>query len=190
MRRLNSRRHTGAPGAVTNVFEGNHVAAWSANALTSRRAARIRSGRGVRLVSLTLLWHGGMRAARRLGVPKIEVHQTDVPGFRIELRYSDPNTGNVSMVPRSAPPCRPHPGAVHCDYGILLTKSYSASISVCVRSRHAPVRAVDAQLGTRADSVTSRQAHRWLCDQLAPEKRVEQLIALSVRDTLPLGNVD
>jgi phosphatidylinositol alpha 1,6-mannosyltransferase len=138
------------------------------------------------LASPALLGYGGLRAARRLGVPTVAVYQTDVPGFAASY--------GIPMTTRAAWAWFRH---LHGLADRTLAPS-SATMESLVAQRIPRVyrwaRGVDViRYAPSARSEALRQ--HWSPDgkpiigfvgRLAPEKHVERLIALATSDAVQL----
>jgi phosphatidylinositol alpha 1,6-mannosyltransferase len=133
----------------------------------------------VHLASPALLGYGGVRAARRLGVPTVAVYQTDVPGFAASY--------GIGMTTRAAWAWFRH---LHSYADRTLAPS-SVTMESLVAHRiprvHQWARGVD--LIRYAPSARSEALRRqWSPDgkpivgfvgRLAPEKHVERLVSLA-----------
>ena len=140
----------------------------------------------VHLASPALLGYGGLRAARRLGVPTIAVYQTDVPGFAASY--------GIPMTARAAWAWFRH---LHSLADRTLAPS-SVTMESLVTHRFPRVyrwaRGVDVlRFAPSARDEALRK--RWSPDgkpivgfvgRLAPEKHVERLIALASGDSVQL----
>jgi phosphatidylinositol alpha 1,6-mannosyltransferase len=140
----------------------------------------------VHLASPALLGYGGLRAARRLGVPTIAVYQTDVPGFAASY--------GIPMTSRAAWAWFRH---LHSLADRTLAPS-SVTMESLVAHRFPRVyrwaRGVDVlRFAPSARDEALRQ--RWSPDgkpivgfvgRLAPEKHVERLITLAATDSVQL----
>ncbi len=140
----------------------------------------------VHLASPALLGYGGLRAARRLGVPTIAVYQTDVPGFAASY--------GIPMTSRAAWAWFRH---LHSLADRTLAPS-SVTMESLVAHRfprvHRWARGVDVlRFAPSARDESLRQ--RWSPDgkpivgfvgRLAPEKHVERLITLAANDSVQL----
>jgi phosphatidylinositol alpha 1,6-mannosyltransferase len=140
----------------------------------------------VHLASPALLGYGGVRAARRLGVPTVAVYQTDVPGFA--------SSYGIGVTKRAAWAWFRH---LHNLADRTLAPS-SATMESLVAQRfprvHQWARGVD--IIRFAPSARDEQLRRrWSPDgkpivgfvgRLAPEKHAERLISLAANDTVRL----
>ena len=140
----------------------------------------------VHLASPALLGYGGVRAARRLGVPSVAVYQTDVPGFTASY--------GIPMTERAAWAWFRH---LHSLADRTLAPS-SATMESLIAHRiprlHRWARGVDVQrYAPSARSEALRQ--RWspegkpivgFVGRLAPEKHAERLAGLAAWDAVQL----
>ncbi len=138
----------------------------------------------VHLASPALLGYGGLRAARRLGVPTVAVYQTDVPGFAASY--------GIGMTTRAAWAWFRH---LHSYADRTLAPS-SVTMESLVAHRiprvHQWARGVD--LIRYAPSARNEALRRrWSPDgkpivgfvgRLAPEKHVERLVSLAAGDAV------
>jgi phosphatidylinositol alpha 1,6-mannosyltransferase len=140
----------------------------------------------VHLASPALLGYGGLRAARRLGVPTVAVYQTDVPGFAASY--------GIPMTARAAWAWFRH---LHSLADRTLAPS-SATVESLVAQRIPRVyqwaRGVDV-LRFAPSSRDDALRRRWspegkpiigFVGRLAPEKHVERLAVLAARDAVQL----
>ena len=133
----------------------------------------------VHLASPALLGYGGLRAARRLGVPTVAVYQTDVPGFAASY--------GIPIATRAAWAWFRH---LHGLADRTLAPSSATLDSLVSRGFprvHHWARGVDV-LRYAPSARSDALRHRWspegkpivgFVGRLAPEKHVERLIALS-----------
>jgi phosphatidylinositol alpha 1,6-mannosyltransferase len=140
----------------------------------------------VHLASPALLGYGGLRAARRLGVPTVAVYQTDVPGFAASY--------GIPMTARAAWAWFRH---LHSLADRTLAPSSVTMESLVARGFprvHRWARGVDV-LRYAPSARDEALRRRWSPDgkpivgfvgRLAPEKHVERLIALAARDAVQL----
>ena len=140
----------------------------------------------VHLASPALLGYGGVKAARRLGVPTVAVYQTDVPGFAASY--------GIGITTRAAWAWFRH---LHNLADRTLAPS-SATMESLVAHRfprvHRWARGVD--IIRFAPSARDEELRRkWspegkpivgFVGRLAPEKHAERLIALTADDTVQL----
>jgi phosphatidylinositol alpha 1,6-mannosyltransferase len=140
----------------------------------------------VHLASPALLGYGGVKAARRLGVPTVAVYQTDVPGFAASY--------GIPMTARAAWAWFRH---LHGLADRTLAPS-SVTVESLVSHRFPRVyqwaRGVDVlRFAPSARSEALRQ--RWspagkpivgFVGRLAPEKHVERLIALNATNSVQI----
>jgi phosphatidylinositol alpha 1,6-mannosyltransferase len=138
------------------------------------------------LASPALLGYGGVKAARRLGVPTVAVYQTDVPGFAASY--------GIPMTARAAWAWFRH---LHSLADRTLAPS-SVTMESLVAHRfprvHRWARGVDVlRFAPSARSATLRQ--RWspegkqivgFVGRLAPEKHAERLAALAANESVQL----
>lgn len=140
----------------------------------------------VHLASPALLGYGGVRAARRLGVPTVAVYQTDVPGFA--------SSYGIPITTRAAWAWFRH---LHSLADRTLAPS-TATMESLVAHRIPRVyrwaRGVD-MLRFAPSARNEELRRRWsphgkpivgFVGRLAPEKHVERLIALAASDTVAL----
>ena len=158
-RRPHSRRHPGAPGAVSHVPESDHAAARCAHAPNGQCATRIRSRRRASGVAgatrLRRRESGSLaRGADGRGVPNRRAR------FCGELRHPDDDAGGVGVVPPPTQPRRPYPGSIQRDDGIPCCPSFPAGASMGARGRRAAVRTVGAKRRAQTAVVAARQADR------------------------------
>ncbi|MDT5170562.1 MAG: phosphatidylinositol alpha 1,6-mannosyltransferase [Mycobacterium sp.] len=140
----------------------------------------------VHLASPALLGYGGLRAAKRLGVPTVAVYQTDVPGFAASY--------GVGMTTQAAWAWFRH------LHGLAdRTLAPSSATMESLKAQRIPrvyqwARGVDVirYAPSARDDALRR---RWSPDgkpivgfvgRLAPEKHVERLISLAAGDTVQL----
>jgi phosphatidylinositol alpha 1,6-mannosyltransferase len=140
----------------------------------------------VHLASPALLGYGGLRAARRLGVPTVAVYQTDVPGFAASY--------GIGITTQTAWAWFRH---LHSLADRTLAPS-SATMESLIAHRiprvHQWARGVDViRYAPSARDEALRQ--HWSPDgkpivgfvgRLAPEKHVERLISLAAGNTVQL----
>ncbi|HEY2500438.1 MAG TPA: glycosyltransferase family 1 protein [Mycobacterium sp.] len=140
----------------------------------------------IHLASPALLGYGGVKAARRLGVPTVAVYQTDVPGFAASY--------GIPMTARAAWAWFRH---LHSLADRTLAPS-SATMESLVAHRfprvHRWARGVDIlRFAPSARSAALRQ--RWspegkqivgFVGRLAPEKHAERLAALAANESVQL----
>lgn len=140
----------------------------------------------IHLASPALLGYGGVRAARRLGVPAVAVYQTDVPGFAASY--------GIGITTRAAWAWFRH---LHALADRTLAPS-SATMESLVAQRiprvHQWARGVDViRYAPSARDEALRR--RWspqgkpivgFVGRLAPEKHVERLAALAAGDAVQL----
>jgi phosphatidylinositol alpha 1,6-mannosyltransferase len=138
------------------------------------------------LASPALLGYGGVKAARRLGVPTVAVYQTDVPGFAASY--------GIPMTARAAWAWFRH---LHSLADRTLAPS-SVTMESLVAHRfprvHRWARGVDVlRFAPSARSAALRQ--RWspegkqivgFVGRLAPEKHAERLAALAANESVQL----
>jgi phosphatidylinositol alpha 1,6-mannosyltransferase len=138
----------------------------------------------IHLASPALLGYGGVKAARRLGVPTVAVYQTDVPGFAASY--------GIPMTARAAWAWFRH---LHSLADRTLAPS-SATMESLVAHRfprvHRWARGVDIlRFAPSARSAALRQ--RWspegkqivgFVGRLAPEKHAERLAALAANESV------
>ena len=140
----------------------------------------------VHLASPALLGYGGVKAARWLGVPTVAVYQTDVPGFAASY--------GIPMTSRAAWAWFRH---LHSLADRTLAPS-SVTMESLVAHRfprvHHWARGVDV-LRFAPSARDEELRRRWspqgkpivgFVGRLAPEKHVERLIPLAVRDGIQL----
>jgi phosphatidylinositol alpha 1,6-mannosyltransferase len=140
----------------------------------------------VHLASPALLGYGGLRAARRLGVPTVAVYQTDVPGFAASY--------GIPMTARAAWAWFRH---LHSLADRTLAPS-SATMESLVAHRiprvHRWARGVEV-LRYAPSARDEALRRRWspegkpivgFVGRLAPEKHVERLAVLAARDAVQL----
>ena len=138
----------------------------------------------VHLASPALLGYGGLRAARRLGVPTVAVYQTDVPGFAASY--------GIGMTTRAAWAWFRH---LHSLADRTLAPS-SVTMESLVAHRfprvHQWARGVDL-LRFAPSARDEALRRRWspngkpivgFVGRLAPEKHVERLVALAAGDAV------
>ena len=140
----------------------------------------------VHLASPALLGYGGLRAARRLGVPTVAVYQTDVPGFAAS--YGIPMTARVawawfrhlhSLADRTLAPS---------------SATMESLIAHEIPRVHRWARGVDV-LRFAPSARDEELRRRWspqgkpiigFVGRLAPEKHVERLAVLADREAVQL----
>jgi len=138
------------------------------------------------LASPALLGYGGLRVARRLGVPTVAVYQTDVPGFAASY--------GIGITTRAAWAWFRH---LHGLADRTLAPS-SATMESLTAQRiprvHRWARGVDV-LGYAPSARDEALRRRWsprgkpivgFVGRLAPEKHVERLAALAAADAVQL----
>ncbi|MDD4867687.1 MAG: glycosyltransferase family 1 protein, partial [Mycobacterium sp.] len=140
----------------------------------------------IHLASPALLGYGGVRAARRLGVPAVAVYQTDVPGFAASY--------GIGITTRAAWAWFRH---LHNLADRTLAPS-TATMESLVAQRiprvHRWARGVDIiryAPSARDESLRRRWSPQGkpivgFVGRLAPEKHVERLAALAAGDALQL----
>ena len=138
----------------------------------------------VHLASPALLGYGGLRAARRLGVPTVAVYQTDVPGFA--------ESYGIGITARAAWAWFRH---LHGLADRTLAPSSATMESLVAHGFprvHQWARGVDVIRYVPSARNEALREH-WSPDgkpivgfvgRLAPEKHVERLIGLAVSDTV------
>jgi phosphatidylinositol alpha 1,6-mannosyltransferase len=136
------------------------------------------------LASPALLGYGGVRAARRLGIPTVAVYQTDVPGFAASY--------GIPMTARAAWAWFRH---LHSLADRTLAPS-SVTMESLVAHRfprvHRWARGVDVLRfapSARSDALRRRWSPHGkpivgFVGRLAPEKHVDRLIALAANDSV------
>jgi len=140
----------------------------------------------VHLASPALLGYGGLRAAKRLGVPTVAVYQTDVPGFA--------ESYGIGITTRAAWAWFRH---LHSMADRTLAPSTATMESLDAQRIprvHKWARGVDI-IGYAPSARDEALRQRWSPDgkpivgyvgRLAPEKHVERLISLAAGDAVQL----
>ncbi len=138
----------------------------------------------VHLASPALLGYGGVRAARRLGVPTVAVYQTDVPGFAASY--------GIGMTTRAAWAWFRHLHSYADRTLAPSTVTMESLLAHRIPRVHQWARGVD--LIRYAPSARNEALRRqWSPDgkpivgfvgRLAPEKHVERLISLAAGDAV------
>jgi phosphatidylinositol alpha 1,6-mannosyltransferase len=138
----------------------------------------------VHLASPALLGYGGLRAARRLGVPTVAVYQTDVPGFAAS--YGIPMTSRAAwawfrhlhgLADRTLAPSSATMDSL-VAHGFPRVHQWARGVDVL---RYAP--------SARDEALRRRWSPRGkpivgFVGRLAPEKHVERLIGLAAGDAV------
>ncbi|MDR3656201.1 MAG: glycosyltransferase family 1 protein [Mycobacterium sp.] len=138
----------------------------------------------VHLASPALLGYGGLRAARRLGVPTVAVYQTDVPGFAAS--YGIPMTSRAAwawfrhlhgLADRTLAPSTVTLESL-VAHGFPRVYQWTRGVDVL---RYAP--------SARSEALRRRWSPRGtpivgFVGRLAPEKHVERLTALAAGDAV------
>jgi phosphatidylinositol alpha 1,6-mannosyltransferase len=138
----------------------------------------------IHLASPALLGYGGVRAARRLGVPTVAVYQTDVPGFAASY--------GIPMTARAAWAWFRHLHSLADRTLAPSSVTMESLISHRIPRVHQWARGVDVL--RYAPSARDEELRRhWspegkpivgFVGRLAPEKHVERLAVLAARDSL------
>ena len=140
----------------------------------------------IHLASPALLGYGGVRAARRLGVPTVAVYQTDVPGFAAS--YGIPMTARAawawfrhlhSLADRTLAPSSVTMESL-VSHRIPRVHQWARGVDVL---RYAPS-ARDEEL--RRHWSPEGKPIVGFVGRLAPEKHVERLAVLAARDSMQL----
>jgi phosphatidylinositol alpha 1,6-mannosyltransferase len=140
----------------------------------------------VHLASPALLGYGGLRAAKRLGVPTVAVYQTDVPGFAASY--------GIGITTRAAWAWFRHLHGM-ADRTLAPSSATMESLNAQGIPRvHHWARGVDI-IGYAPSARDEALRQRWSPDgkpivgfvgRLAPEKHVERLISLAAGDAVQL----
>ena len=140
----------------------------------------------VHLASPALLGYGGLRAAKRLGVPTVAVYQTDVPGFAASY--------GIGITTRAAWAWFRHLHGM-ADRTLAPSTATMESLNAQRIPRvHKWARGVDI-MGYAPSARDEALRQKWSPDgkpivgfvgRLAPEKHVERLISLAAGDAVQL----
>ena len=140
----------------------------------------------VHLASPALLGYGGLRAARRLGVPTVAVYQTDVPGFA--------ESYGIGITARAAWAWFRHLHGLADRTLAPSSATMESLVSHGFPRVHQWARGVD-MIGYAPSARNEALRQHWSPDgkpivgfvgRLAPEKHVERLAALATGDTVQL----
>jgi phosphatidylinositol alpha 1,6-mannosyltransferase len=136
----------------------------------------------IHLASPALLGYGGVRAARRLGVPTVAVYQTDVPGFA--------ESYGIGVTTRAAWAWFRHLHGLADRTLAPSTATMESLLAHRIPRVHQWARGVDV-LRYAPSARDERLRRLWSPDgkpvvgfvgRLAPEKHVERLVSLAERD--------